>query len=113
MVRVRRNGSKIIHRIAGRVLDGLEKELENKPHGYATTIALGKELLPETKLPSIEIILLDPCDKTVAFRTIPNLPGEEGGGKWRLGELYEAVEEAFYLNIEAREQECFLCNPLS
>ncbi len=104
MTRARRNGSRMNHGIVDRLLDHLENEFRDKPQGYMTKITVGRELFPATMLPSLEIILLDPQEKRVAFRKVSDPLAKGGQGIWHVGELFEVVEEAFHWNLELQDE---------
>ena len=73
----------------------LHKKFRDKPKGYVTELKINGYAFCEMKSPKIEIILLDPNQRMVAYRPAPNPEIHDNGEKWFFGDYQKAVEDAF------------------
>jgi len=70
----------------------LENDLHHKQQGYVKTIKIGEKIFPFCIPPQLEIILLDPEDKTIIFRPTSDPDSEQRKkGDWVIGKPLDAV----------------------
>ena len=68
------------------LVEELRNELHGKQQGYVKTIKVGRKLFPYCIPPQIEVVLLDPEQLTVVFRSATD-PDSKAPKKsrWRIG----------------------------
>jgi len=72
----------------------LRERLRDQKQGFVLSTPVGESLFPESLPPSLEIVLLDPEEMTVAFRKISALRGgNRKKGEWNVGPVAAAVEK--------------------
>ncbi|RJX27360.1 MAG: hypothetical protein C4531_13850 [Desulfurivibrio sp.] len=72
----------------------LQDQLKDKKQGFAVSIPVGEGLFPESLPPSLEIVLLDPAEMTVAFRKVSDARGiNQKKGEWNVGPASSAAEK--------------------
>ncbi|MCB2183858.1 MAG: hypothetical protein KQH63_17650 [Desulfobulbaceae bacterium] len=71
----------------------LEKTLKNQKLGFVHEVKIGQEIFPYSLPPVIQLVLLDPVEKTVAFRSKSNPDAKfEKSGQWQLGSLGDVID---------------------
>ena len=90
-----------------RTIRGLNENLRDKPRGYRTELKIKDRAFSVMNDHYIEIILIDPQKKLLAYR--PHLNGSSNNNhkKWFLGDYKKAIKDAFAWRnkIEAMENE--------
>jgi len=72
----------------------LKEQLTGKTQGFAVAIPVGEGLFPGSLPPSLEIVLLDPDEITVAFRKVSDARGiNHKKGEWNVGPASSAAEK--------------------
>lgn len=90
-----------------RTIRTLNEKLKNKAEGYTTEFKINGQVFSEMSDHKIEIILLDPQKKLVAYRPHMNGSSHNNNKKWSFGDYKKAVKDAFSWRnkIEAMENE--------
>jgi hypothetical protein len=80
---------------AERTIRTLNEKLREKPKGYRTELKIKDQVFSEMNDHNIEIILLDPQKKLLAYRPHMNGSSNNNSEKWLLGDYSKAVKDAF------------------
>jgi hypothetical protein len=90
-----------------RTIRTLNEKLKDKSKGYTTEFKINGQVFSEMSDNKIEIILLDPQKKLVAYRPHMNGSSNNNNNKWFFGDYKKAVKDAFAWRnkIEAMENE--------
>jgi hypothetical protein len=73
-------------------LKELETTFEGEAQGAVITLPIGKKIYPLSLAPQLEIILLDPDDKTICFRLASDPDAiSRKKGEWKVGGVIDAV----------------------
>ncbi len=78
-----------------RTVRTLNENLRDKPKGYRTELKIKDQVFSEMNNHKIEIILLDPQKKLLAYRPRINGSLNNNHEKWLLGDYKKAVKDAF------------------
>jgi hypothetical protein len=78
-----------------RTVRTLDENLRDKTKGYRTELKIKGQVFSEMTNHKIEIILLDPQKKLLAYRLHINGSSKNNHEKWLLGDYKKAVKDAF------------------
>jgi hypothetical protein len=100
--------SEVFREELDQALVALREELQDKQRGYVTEVVVAPGLFPEIAPPKVEVVLLDPEERRVAFRRTTDPLRGEGRGDWYVGELEEVIEDIHSWEVELEEMEGLL-----
>ncbi|MFO8084382.1 MAG: hypothetical protein R6U27_08695 [Desulfobacterales bacterium] len=84
----------------------LNEKLKDKAEGYVTELKINGYDFSQTKSPKIEIVLLDPKQRLIAYRPQPCMEACEKDEQWFFGNYQKAVEDAFsWINKDDAQRE--------
>ncbi|MFO7665476.1 MAG: hypothetical protein R6V76_02520 [Desulfobacterales bacterium] len=78
-----------------RTIRGLNENLRDKPRGYRTELKIKDRAFSVMNDHYIEIILIDPQKKLLAYRPHLNGSSNNNNKKWFLGDYKKAIKDAF------------------
>jgi hypothetical protein len=84
----------------------LNETLKDKAEGYATELKINGYHFSKMKSPKIEIVLLDPKQRLIAYRPQPCMEAQEKDEQWFFGNYQKAVDDAFsWINHDDAQRE--------